>query len=108
MVIALCYIINSIYYIAPLSNIAGMSLFTWIFFYVSSIVFKFCVYHQMFLWYILIDDVINITAFYLNISMELLRVLKGFSVSIGIVLFIILIVYVKYSKATPTKNYRRY
>lgn len=108
MVIALCYIVNSIYYIAPLSNIAGMSLFTWVFFYVSSIVFKFCAYHQMFLWYILLDDMINIADFYFKLPIEVLHVFKGFSIFIGITLFIVLIVYVKYNKASAATNYRGY
>ena len=52
IVIALCYMLNTIFYIEPLSNIVGVSLLTWIFLYLSSVVFKFCFYHRMFLWYI--------------------------------------------------------
>ena len=47
LVITLCYILNIILFKfeidAPvLSNIAGVSLLTWIFLYLSNIVFKFC------------------------------------------------------------------
>ena len=36
MVIALCYMLNTMFYIEPLSNIAGVSLLTWIFLYLAS------------------------------------------------------------------------
>ena len=60
IVIALCYMFNTMFYIEPLSNIAGVSLLTWIFLYLSSIVFEFCSCHRIFLWYILMDDILNI------------------------------------------------
>ena len=47
------------------NNIAGMSLLTWIFVYIATIVFKFCIYHRMFLYYILIVDIINIIDYYI-------------------------------------------
>ena len=47
-------------HIPAANNIAGMSLLTWIFMYIATIVFKFCSYHRIFLYYILIVDTINI------------------------------------------------
>ena len=41
--------------ISAANNIAGISLLTWIFMYIATIVFKFCSYHRMFLYYILIN-----------------------------------------------------
>ena len=41
------------------NNIAGMSLLTWIFVYIATIVFKFCIYHRLPLYYILTIDIIN-------------------------------------------------
>ena len=49
------------------NNIAGISLLTWIFMYMVTIVFKFCSYHRMFLYYILIVDIINIIDYYIGI-----------------------------------------
>ena len=59
LVMSLFYILNTALcwfnIDAPiLSNIAGVSLFTWLFIYLSSVVFQFCIYHKMFLYYILI------------------------------------------------------
>ena len=52
------------------NNIAGMSLLTWIFMYIATIVFKFCSYHRMFLYYILIVDTINIVDYYIGIPVS--------------------------------------
>lgn len=54
ILIALCYVLNTVtavfgIYIEPLSNIAGMSLLTWIFLYIATYVFKFCIYHRLLL-----------------------------------------------------------
>lgn len=75
MLISLVYVLNtalSYFYIdiPVLSNIAGMSILPWIFMYLSSIVFKFCLYHKMFLYYILVTDMINIIDYYINIPVE--------------------------------------
>ena len=75
MLTALCYMTSTIfnyfdYNIEPLSNIGGMSLLTWVFIYLASVVFKFCSYHRMFLWYILIDDLFNIIDYYWSIPIS--------------------------------------
>ena len=81
MLTALCYMSSTIfnyfgYNIEPLSNFGGMSLLTWLFIYLASIVFNFCAYHRMFLWYIFI----------------------------GITLFTVLILYVKDNKVIIRKS----
>lgn len=65
MLISLVYVLNtalSYFYIdiPVLSNLAGMSILPWIFMYLSATVFRFCLYHKMFLHYILVTDIINI------------------------------------------------
>ena len=65
IIIALFYIVNTLgalfgIDLPVLSNIAGMSLLTWVFMYLAALVFKFCIYHRMFLYYILVTDIINI------------------------------------------------
>ena len=104
MVIALCYMLNTIFYIEPLSNIAGVSLLTWIFLYLSSIVFRFCVYHRMFLWYILIDDILNIIDYYWQLPISTDNILRIHNILIGTTLFIILILYVRNHKIFITKD----
>lgn len=104
MVIALCYMLNTIFYIEPLSNIAGVSLLTWIFLYIASVVFRFCVYHRMFLWYILIDDLLNIVDYYWQIPLSTDNILRIHNVLIGVTLFIVLILYVRNHKSIITKD----
>lgn len=113
MVIALIYMINTITaYIGIdlpiLSNIAGMSLFTWIFMYLAAIVFKFCIYHRMFLYYILVTDIINIIDYYYNIPISNFNLLMIHSFITGLCLFLILFFYVKHYKKRVTKDNRGY
>lgn len=108
--IALCYILNTVMalfgiYIEPLSNIAGMSLLTWIFLYIATYVFKFCIYHRIFLWYILIDDLLNIIDYYYELPIETSNLLMIHNSIIGIFLFIILYLYVKNHKKSISKNH---
>lgn len=103
MLTALCYMISTIfncfdYNIEPLSNLGGMSLLTWIFIYLASVVFKFCSYHRMFLWYILVDDLVNIVDYYWNIPISIDNILMLHNIWIGVTLFIVLILYVKDNK----------
>lgn len=98
MTISMFYILNTILcwlgIDAPvLSNIAGVSLFTWLFLFLSSVVFQFCIYHKMFLYYILIEDLLNIYDYYFGIPISNVKILEIHSVLIGILLFSILFVY---------------
>lgn len=100
MVISMFYILNTVIcwlgIDAPvLSNIAGVSLLTWSFLFLSDIVFQFCIYHRMFLYYILVDDLLNIYDFYFGIPLSTVEVLEIHSVLIGLLLFSILFVYLK-------------
>ncbi len=109
MLTALCYMMSTIfnyfdYNIEPLSNIGGMSLLTWVFIYLASVVFKFCSYHRMFLWYILVDDLFNIIDYYWSIPISTDNILMLHNIWIGITLFIILVLYVKSNKVTIRKN----
>lgn len=104
MVIALCYMLNTMFYIEPLSNIAGVSLLTWIFLYLASVVLEFCSYHRMFLWYILIDDVLNIVDYYWNIPISTDNLIRIHNILAGITLFIVSILYIKSNKVIIRKN----
>lgn len=100
-IIMVCYVLNSLlsYFDINgeiLSVIGGQSILTWLFLYISSFVFRFCIYHRLPLYYILLSDVLayydniigipvsNKTLFVLNISL------------IGI--FILLIVFFKFKQ----------
>lgn len=112
MIISLFYILNttlSYFYIdiPILSNIAGISLLPWIFMYIAATVFKFCAYHKMFLYYILITDIINIIDYYIQIPIGDLELLMIHSVITGISLFIILYLYVKNHKNLASKYNRQ-
>ena len=109
MLTALCYMSSTIfnyfgYNIEPLSNIGGMSLLTWLFIYLTSIVFNFCSYHRVFLWYIFIDDVFNIIDYYIIIPISTDNILMLHNIFIGITLFTVLILYVKDNKVIIRKN----
>lgn len=43
--------------------------------YLSATVFRFCLYHKMFLHYILVTDIINIIDYYVGIPIEDLELL---------------------------------
>ena len=104
MVIDLCYMLNTMLYIEPLSNIAGVSLLTWIFLYLASVVFEFCSYHRMFLWYILIDDILNIVDYYWNIPISTDNLIRIHNILAVITLFIVLVLYAKSNKVIIRKN----
>lgn len=100
MIISLCYLANTITAyvgidIPVLSSIAGMSLLTWIFMYIATIVFKFCSYHRMFLYYILIVDIINIIDYYIGIPISGFQLLMLHSIITGISIFVILFLYIR-------------
>ena len=109
MLTALCYMSSTIfnyfgYNIEPLSNFGGMSLLTWLFIYLASIVFNFCSYHRVFLWYIFIDDIFNIIDYYITIPISTDNILMLHNILIGITLFTVLILYVKDNKVIIRKN----
>lgn len=73
--IALIYFINtflSLFNIEVVicSYIAGLSLLPWIFILLSSFVFRFCSYHRIPLYYILVNDIINIVDSYVGIPIS--------------------------------------
>ena len=100
MIISMFYILNTILCwididTPVISNIAGVSFLTWLFLYLSSIVFQFCIYHRIFLYYILTTDIINIYDFYLGIPISTVQLLSIHSIVIGILLFLLLYIHLK-------------
>ena len=100
-IIALCYLLNVVLsYIGLdtliLSFLGGLSVFPFIFLYLSSFVFRFCIYHRLPLYYILISDIL---AYYDNLVGIPLPNKELFVLNIAIIgVFILLIVYFKFKQ----------
>lgn len=98
MLLALCTLLNTVFGslgfpCGVLSVIGGISLLPLLFLYLASYVFRFCIYHRMFLHYILAVDVVNLVDFYVGIPINN-RLLFGFYLMItGVFLFLILYYY---------------
>ena len=103
MILALVALLNSIlsYFcidLPILSYIGGVSIFTLIFLYLSSYVFRFCPCHRMFLHYVAVIWLINIIDCYIGIPISDLEYLCLQMIVAGISLFIILYLYVNNHK----------
>lgn len=100
MLLAAIYLINTVlsYYdivLPALSYIGGLSFIPLLFMYISSYVFRFCSYHRMFLYYIVINDLINLIDYYYTLPISDWELLILHMSIAGISLFIILYLYVK-------------
>lgn len=103
MILAFTALLNSIlsYFnidLYILSYIGGISIFTMVFLYLSSYVFKFCEYHRMFLHYVVVTWIINTIDYYIGIPINDLEYLCLQLIIAGISLFIILLLYYKTNK----------
>lgn len=90
--------------IPVLSNISGMSLLTWLFMYIATYVFKFYNYHRLLLYFILVDDSINIYDYYFTIPLEDHVMLELHTSLIGILVIVLLINHVKSNKRSISKD----
>lgn len=75
-IIALMYFIDTLldaYKIEVdiLSHIFGMSLLPWCFLILSSVIFKFCIYHRLPMYYIIINHIFSIIDYYIGIPIDL-------------------------------------
>lgn len=103
-VIALFYILFTVgcYFGVELNvigYIASCSILTWLFLYISSFVFKFCIYHRLPLYYILFNDIINTIDTYIHLPVSTHSFFLLYIWLTGI--FILLYVYLR------VKNYAR-
>lgn len=78
--IALVYFTNTLFSLFSidlpiLSYIAGMSLISIIFMYISSYVFQFCVYHRLPLHYVVVNIILCSIDYYIGIPMQLKRII---------------------------------
>lgn len=73
-----------------LSYIGGCSFITWLFIYIAAIVFKFCIYHRMFLYYVLLNNILSIYEFHYGIPVDDANLICIYSVITAVFLFLIL------------------
>lgn len=95
MIISGIYVLNTIlsYFdidVPVLSYIGGVSLLPLAFLYLSSYVFKFCLYHRMFLHYITLNWVLDIIDYNWGIPVSDKELFLLYMVITGVFLFIIL------------------
>lgn len=103
IIIGLGYMLNTILLffgidLAIISLFTGLSVLPWLFIFISSFVFKFCLYHRIFLYYILIIDTINWIDYLIGIPISTLTILAVEAIIAGIALITTLILYVKCNK----------
>lgn len=100
MILALCNCLNtylSFYgYEAPIvSYIGGISFTGWLFIYLAAIVFRFCIYHRMFLYYVLLNNLLSIYEYHLGFPVSDATFIRTYTFITGIFLFLILFFYRK-------------
>lgn len=106
MVLAGIYLSNTIlsYFLdidlIILSYIGGISLLPLIFLYLSSYVFRFCIYHRVFLHYITINELILILDTHIGLPISDLEYFCLQMSIFGISLFLFLYLYVKSNKGS--------
>lgn len=103
MVMAFICLLNTIlsYFdidVELLSYIGSCSVLTVLFLYISSYVFKFCEYHRMFLYYIVVTQLLSTYDTYVGVPLSDRGILSVYLTISGIFLFIILKLYVKNHK----------
>lgn len=71
---------------AVLSYISGISLIPWLFMLIASIVFRYCIYHRFLLYYIMIDNIINVVDYYTGIPVEDYSILMIHYIAFGVII----------------------
>ena len=99
--LALFYLLNttlSYFYIdvPVISYIAGVSLLPLLFFYISSFVFKFCIYHRLPIYYIFINWLLVVLDYYYDFTKYYETTVLISFITAGIT--ILLIVYFKFKE----------
>lgn len=75
------------------SFIGGISLLPLIFIYLASYVFRFCEYHRMFLHYVVANNLLTYTDYYVGIPISDKSLFMVHIILIGIFLFLVLYFY---------------
>lgn len=86
------------------SHLCGISLFTLLFFYATSILFKFCRYHRMFIHYLSLTWLLRVYDYYIGIPISNKSLLVMYLIITGIFLFIILYEYERTIRRAADKD----
>lgn len=78
-----------------LSFIGSVSLFPLLFLYLASYAFRFCIYHRMFLHYIVANNILVYADYFFGIPVSDLSLLMLHMILIGLFLFLVLYFYRK-------------
>lgn len=92
--------------IKALNYLGHLSIIPMIFIFISSYVFKFCEYHRVPLYYIIVNNTISIIDLYLGIPVTNYELLMIHSLIAGLAIIIIIVLYVKSNKKSTNKNCR--
>lgn len=92
--------------IKALNYLGHLSIIPMIFIFISSYVFKFCEYHRVPLYYIIVNNTISIIDLYLGIPVTNYELLMIHSLIAGLSIIIIIVLYVKSNKKSTYKNCR--
>lgn len=76
-----------------LSYIGGISFTGWFFIYLATIVFRFCIYHRMFLYYVLVTNILSVYEYHIGIPIDDAGLIRVYSFITVICLFLILVLY---------------
>lgn len=76
-----------------ISMLGGVSFLPLVFLYLASFVFKFCIYHRMFLHYILLNNILELVDYYVGIPVSTFNLFIVHVSLIGLFLFLVLYFY---------------
>ena len=76
-----------------LSFFGGVSFFPLLFIYLASYAFRFCEYHRMFLHYVVANNVLTLTDYYIGLPISNTTLFMAHILLIGLFLFLILYFY---------------
>lgn len=109
MLLAVCTILNTGFDFFgiesnTLSFIAGVSVLPLLFLYLVSYVFQFCIYHRMFLHYVVVNNILTYLDYYIGLPISNGALFMLHILLIGLFLFLILYFYRKESCCRPSKS----
>ena len=87
------------------SFIGGISFLPLLFLYLSSYVFRFCVYHRMFLHYIVANNILTYADYLFGIPISTIALFSVHLILIGIFLFLVLYFYRREKCCRRSRNF---
>lgn len=109
IVLTIISLVNTIlYYLGIecvwLSLTGGVSFITILFLWIASNVFQFCVYHKIFIYYLLFEYTVSVIDYTIGIPITLMQFLIFDSIIVGVLLCIILYFYLHNKNANNNKE----